>query len=343
MTKILFYALKNFHLPHLEPIARWMNSYGKNVEIRFSSPDNGLKEPDLKDLSENGYIWISEDDVKVWKPDISILAEADYRNVVWGGKKVNVTHGLVSKGFFYTKSRFMKRDNASDLVCVPGEYHAELLNSVLNTAVVATGWVKFDDFISGKISRSEIRDSFNIPQDAEVITFAPTFNIELSAVPVVTDKIRKLVENDRYLLIKLHEVSSEKWFKMYRLLAKLEERVTFIEGNDITTALIAADVVISDVSTAFMEAIALGKPVVLIDSPYQKKFYNYNKNDIEYIWRDVALRVETLDELIEAVDRSFRDPNEKKQLRDQYGPRMVGEMDGDAAKRAAEAILNLMD
>ncbi len=343
MIKILFYAVKNLHIPHMEPISWWFKNYRKDVEVRYSSPNDALRDIDLKELSEKEYKWISVDQVKAWKPDITVLADVNFKDVVWGGKKVNVNHGLISKGYFYTKSRFVKRDNAADLVCVPGDYHAEILRSVLTTKVEATGFVKFDDFAQGKTTRDEVRNSLGIPLDAEVITFAPTFNFELSAVPIVTHNIRKLVENGRYLLIKLHGVSPEKWFKMYHLLANVEERVIFIESNDITPSLIAADVVISDVSSAYMEAMALGKPVVLVDSPYQNKFYNYNENDIEFKWRDVALRVETLEELTEAVDRSFKNPEEKKDKREEYGPKLVGPIDGNAAKRTADAILSLLD
>jgi CDP-glycerol glycerophosphotransferase (TagB/SpsB family) len=343
MIKILFYAVKSLHVPHMEPISWWFKNYREDVEIRYSSPDGALREMDLKELSEKEYKSISVDQAKAWKPDITVLADVNFKDVVWGGKKVNVNHALISKGFYFTKTRYTKRDDDADLVCVPGDYHADILKSTLKTKVVATGYVKFDEFGSGRITSDDIRKSYNIPLDAEVITFVPTHNIELSAVPIVTHEIRKLIENGRYLFIKLHGASSKKWFDLYRLLAKLEERIIFIEGSDATPAIIAADVVISDVSSTYLEAMALEKPVVLLDSPYQKKFYNYDERDIEYVYRDVAIRVETMDELIDAVDRSLKNPDEKKEIREKYKPGLIGPIDGNAAKRTAEAILNLLD
>jgi len=342
MIKILFYANRSFHLPHLEPIASWMKKNRKEIEVCFSSPVKGLRENDVSDLVEKGFLWKEKKEIKKWAPDISILADVIYKKVSWGGKKVNVNHGLICKGFYYTRSRFAKRDNAADLVCVPGRYHENIMSQILDVPVLATGFVKFDKYVNGEVSQKIARTKYGIPVEAKVVTFAPTFNWELSAVPVVTHQIRRLTENGSYLLIKLHELSSSKWYKLYRLLAEKEERVVFVEDNDVTASLVAADIVISDVSSVSMEAMALDKPVILVDSPFQKKFYNYNKNDIEFAWRDFAVRVKSIDELCIAVQRCIDRPEEKRQLRYKYGPELVGELDGNASQRTAEAIIELV-
>ena len=105
----------------------------------------------------------------------------------------------------------------------------------------------------------------------------------------------------------------------------------------------AADVVISDVSSAFMEAIALDRPVVLVDNPLQTRYFNYDPDDIEYRWRDVGISVKTADETFAAMDRCFEHPEEKADLRRQYGHKLVGDIDGRASERAALAILTLLE
>ena len=41
------------------------------------------------------------------------------------GKIVNVGHGLLSKGQYFTDSDFIHREYLEDLLCVPGSYHRD--------------------------------------------------------------------------------------------------------------------------------------------------------------------------------------------------------------------------
>ena len=349
--RILFYAKRNLHLPHMEPVRRWLADNAAGVEIRVSSPPYsppreslpgvGLTDEQIRRLEKDGIEWIPESDILDWGPDATVFADADLGGIFWGGKFINVNHGLISKGTFYTTSPNVLRENALHMICTPGQHHADVLRKVVKPPVVATGFVKFDPIGRGELTKGSARERFGIPVDSEVITFAPTFNLELSAVPVLSDRIRELLDDkpNRHLLIKLHGMAPSVWVEMYRLLSVIEPRIQFIEDTDLTPALIAADVVISDVSSAFMEAIALDKPVVLVDNPLQTTFAHYDPNDIEYSWRHVGLRASTVEQTIAAVERSFLHPEEKAELRAEYGPKLVGPIDGKAAERAAKQVL----
>ncbi|MFH0881752.1 MAG: CDP-glycerol glycerophosphotransferase family protein [bacterium] len=350
--RILFYAKRNLHLPHMEPVRQWLAENAPEAEIRVSSPPysppreslpgEGLTSGQIQELESSGIVWMPEADIPKWSPEATVLADADLGGIFWGGKLINVNHGLISKGTFYTNAPNVLRENALDLICVPGKHHAEVLSRVLKPPVIATGFVKFDPIGRGELTRVSARKSFGIPEDREVVTFAPTFNLELSAVPVLADRVRELIANhpNRHLLIKLHGMAPSIWVEMYRLIAMIVERIHFVESVDLTPALIAADVIISDVSSAFMEAIALDKPVVLVDNPLQTSFAHYDPNDIEYAWRHVGLQTSTVEETLAAVERSFENPGEKAELRAMYGPRLVGPIDGKAAERAAREVLH---
>lgn len=349
--RILFYAKRNLHLPHMEPVRAWLSENLPELDIRISSPPYtpprealpgvGLTQAQIAELREDGLEWIPEEQLAGWSPAVTVFADADLGGVFWGGRFVNVNHGLISKGTFYTTAPNVLRENILHRICVPGEHHAEVLRKVLKPPVVPTGFVKFDPIGRGEMTRSTACAQFSIPEDAEVVTLAPTFNLELSAIPVVADRVRELVSDheNRHLLVKLHGMAPTIWQEMYRLLASVEERIHYIEQIDLTPALLAADVVISDVSSAFMEAIALDKPVVLVDNPLQRSFAHYDPNDIEYAWRDVGLRAGSADEMIEAVQRCFEQPDELAERRAFYGPKLVGPIDGKAAQRAAEQVL----
>jgi hypothetical protein len=339
----------------MEPIRRWLQQNVPGIEVRISSPPHkpprealagvGLTPDQIGKLHSAGVSWIPRGEVPSWNPHVTVLADADFADIHWQGKLVNVNHGLISKGAFYTNSLIVQRENSLDKICVPGSHHAEVLRQVLRTDVVATGLVKFDAIASGELTSESTREHFSIPESAEVVTLAPTFNLELSSVPVIAERVRELVSDrpSRHLLIKLHGMAPSVWQEMYKLLAVVEPNIHYVDQDDLTHCLVAADVVISDVSSAFMEAIALNRPVVLVDNPLQTRFSHYDPSDIEYAWRDVGLRVSNADEMFAAVERCFANPDEKLELRAKYGPRLVGPMDGKASQRAASEILKTAD
>lgn len=352
MKRVLFYAIRSLHLPHLDPIREWMEREGEGAEVAVSAPPYkpsaegrpgiGLDRGTVARLQAQGARWIEPEAVQEWRPQVTVTADADFGSITWGGKIANVNHGLISKGYYYTSSPHVQRENGAHLICVPGPVHADALKGVVQRKVVATGLVKFDPIGRGEMTRETVRRELGVPVEAGVVTFAPTFNLELSAIPVVTDSLRQLVQReDRWLLLKLHGMTPANWVEMYRLLARLERRILMIETPDLTPALVAADVVISDVSSAMMEAVALDRPTVLVDNPLQKKYHGYNAGDLEYRWRDVGLRARSASETLAAVRRSFEHPGELAARRAEAGPRLVGPIDGRASERAGREILRL--
>ncbi len=351
--KLLFYAKRNLHLPHLSPISDWISENHPEINIVYSSPPYapaidgiaglGLSDVMIKQLNQSNTTWIPESEIKLFDPDVTVVADADFGAIDWGGKFVNVNHGLICKGTFYTTASAVQRENGADLICVPGEHHANILKNAIHTPVIATGLVKFDPIGQGIITKESARYQYSIKNNEKVVLLAPTYNPELSAVPVLTDGIRQITRDNTKLLVKLHGMSPQTWVELYELLSIVEENVVLIGDQDITPAILASDVVISDVSSAYMEAIALDKPVVLVNNPLQKTFHHYDPEDIEYKWRDVGIETADLPETIEAVKHCFTNPREKKNLRKKYGPLLVGPIDGKAAERAANAVIVMLE
>ncbi|NQT34140.1 CDP-glycerol glycerophosphotransferase family protein [bacterium] len=352
--RTVFYILRNLHLPHLLPIYEWMSANsGVQDELTFSGPDfipttaerpgYGPAPETVSSLISQGINWISEPDLIHYKPDVIVMADADYRNGIdrLDAKIVNVNHGLISKGCFYTDNPLSSRDNLSDLVCVPGPYHRDALAKTVFKPIMVSGFVKFDPIFKGEISRDQMLLELDIDPTKKVILFAPTFNPELSAVPVVADTVRQWVNDDTYLLIKLHGMSPPEWEELYRLIADSDPRVIYIEDLDITPYLTASDVMVSDVSSAFMEFIALDKPVVLVNNPRRTSFIGFDPHDIEYAWRDVGINVDSADEIPLAIHRSLENPMEYSDKRKLYGPQLIGPSDGRASERIGKAIMAL--
>jgi len=130
---------------------------------------------------------------------------------------------------------------------------------------------------------------------------------------------------------------------MYRKLPFKNPRVIYVDDLDISPFLALADALITDVSSTMFEFAALDKPVILFDSPDWGKYENYNPEDIEFTWRDFALRTNTLKEMREAVKRSLEQPAEFSGTRTKYTQLLLAnQKDGGAAERIVETAHSLI-
>lgn len=353
--KVLFFILRNLHLPHLMPIYHWMkDNMQDECEPVFSTapyqpsedgqPGYGLEPERERKLIASGASWIPPGRILSFKPDVVVMADSCYNTGVdqIGAKQVNVNHGLISKGYYYTDSPIQKRENAADLICVAGPYHKTAMQKLVTTPIVVTGLVKFDRFVNGEITRESVLKGMNINPAKKVILFAPTFNNELSAVPMVTDTVRKWVDDSTHLLIKLHGMAPPEWVELYKLISQIDPRITLVEDIDLTPSLVAADVMVSDVSSAFMEFIALDKPVVLVNNPLRIRYSGFDPRDIEYSWRNVGDQVDCSGEILDAIKHVLANPHERSEQRRLAGARLAGSLDGRASERAARAIAGVI-
>jgi len=306
-------------------------------------PGYGLEPEVTKSLLNSGIKWIDVENLAAYKPDVVVMADADFRNGInqIDARIVNVNHGLISKGCFYSDSPLTLRENDADLICVPGTFHRDALRRTVVKPVVVTGLVKFDRIFSGELTREKALRQYGISPDKRVILFAPTYNPELSAVPMVIDKVRNWPGDGQHLIIKLHGMSPPEWFELYSLIAEQDSRISLTNDIDITPCLVAADVMVSDVSSAFMEFSSLDKPVVLVNNPMRTSFIGFDPRDIEYVWRDVGLEVNNAEDIPEAIRWSLTNPLANSIKRNEYAARLIGAKDGLASERAGRAILAL--
>jgi CDP-glycerol:poly(glycerophosphate) glycerophosphotransferase len=307
LIRVMFFFFKNVHIPILKPIYEACKRMYPEAEIGFAcmpyAPEMRAgflpKELEIiRSIGEKVYTTPQE-----FRPDITFIADSVYPWVQGCGRLVHVGHGVLSKGQYYTDTDVARREEQADLVCVPGEYHAGVMQRIISTPVVATGMAKLDSVFRGEITRDLILQQLNLPRDFKYILFAPTFNDELSAIPFVLEKIVEVLPDERTcLLIKLHGSTKQEYKELYQRLGQRNKQVHYAGDLDITPFLVLADVMISDVSSAMMEFAALDKPLVLFNNPRWHCYPHYNPVDIEFCWRDIGIEVTSLDEMVTAVN-----------------------------------------
>ena len=347
--KILFYAERNLHLPFLEPIHDYL-AERYDVDLAFSAPPYkisqggntgcGLCRDDILRLqSKSCFV----DNPATFQADIGVVADACFYPVRHCKKIVNVGHGLICKGWFYTDNPVVRRENRADLICVPGTWHKEILERNVLSTIRVTGFIKTDALVNcTDYDIKKFKEKYHIPEGKKIVLFAPTFNPELSALPCVGERIEEILDDNLMLLVKLHGMTDKTWVSQYQHLAAQAKNIALIEDTDGAAALVCSDVLISDVSSVAAEYMLLDKPVVFYNNPRQKEYCQYRPSDIEYVIRDAGIQVGTVEELKLAVQVSLAQPQRYSDKRRAYAARLSLPLDGRCAERAGEAIMDIL-
>ncbi len=350
LKRILFFIERNLHLPFLEPILDYFLRNHPETFTAFSAPHyrpseqgrpgRGLDRNTIEKLScKSNYYENPRDFI----PQVSMIADINATYYLKDcGRIVNVGHSLNCKGRHYTLRPVILRENLADLVCVPGPFHSDILKKSLVVPVETTGYIKSDIlFGSSGISRRQYCINHDIDPARKIILFAPTFDPELSAISVVREKIFNLAGPEAHLVIKLHSMTDQFWINMYEN-GFQKKYCTFCRDIDITPSLRAADILISDVSSAFLEFMLLDKPIILVDNPQKTYFSNYDPNDIEYQARECCTTVDNFNDLKTAVIRELKNPGRLSARRKKYARKLCLGRDGKSVERTVQAVLKHM-
>jgi len=347
--KIQFYFFKNVHIPILIPIYLKLKELYPEIETAFSyksyQPEirAGFLPNELQLLKE--YQEPMFQNPQDFKSDIIFIADSVYSWTQNCGKWVNVGHGVLSKGQYYTDTAIARREENADLVCVPGSFHQQILQKVISKPVVATGMAKLDDLYNKKLNRGVVADALDLSRDNIYILYAPTFNDELSSIPFWLDQLDNFIINPKIkILIKLHGSTKLEYKEHFRKVSSNDRRIYYIEDLDITPYLALADLMISDVSSAMMEFASLDKPLIIFNNPHRFSYKNYNPQDIEYKWRDIGIEVNNIDEAVAALYKCLKNPEFKTDCRKYYSSLLFANLnDGKACERIINSALKLLE
>ncbi|WP_045213792.1 CDP-glycerol glycerophosphotransferase family protein [Desulfonatronovibrio magnus] len=345
--RILFYCFDKMHIPVLDPIYTKMKTKHPEYMYGFAAmPRNkhftaGFEEGDLRLLKAfKEYVTFYPQE---FFPDVTILPDSYYPHGC--GKMVHVGHGVLSKGIYYTDTIKAKQEEKADMVCVPGAYHQQMLESIIGSPVMATGMPKLDNLFNGKINKKTVCRHYNLPESYTYILYAPTYNQELTSLDYLLEKIDQILMTDQMmLLIKLHSRCKPRHRLMAQKLVNKDPRIVYISGQDITEFLALADVMISDVSSAMMEFAALDKPLVLFNNPTWEDYEHFNPNDIDFAWRDIGLQITGSDQLKDAVQECLQYPEKLSRIRTKYTDQLfANKYNGDASGNIARLVSGLAE
>lgn len=347
--RVLFYVERDLHLPFLEPIFDWLQENSDCTlafavhsyrDSRENAPGFGLPQDTFARLAQKACLIT---DIAGFKPDVTVCADAcpQLQGIC---RLVFVGHGIISKGAYYTSGRIVRRENMADLICVPGPLHKDLLEQQVFSKIEVTGFIKSDKmFAAGVPSVYEARSRLGLQTAGKVVLFAPTYNTEMSSLYVIGEQIAELCRDGIQLLVKLHTMTDRIWKERFRSLALKHENLFYCDDIDVTPAMLAADLLITDVSSVMAEFMFLNRPVIVVDNPHTAEYPLYIPDDIEYRVRDAAtVRVVNFSELREAVLHALQYPDELAECRSQVARSLCFGRDGRSSERCGQAILSLL-
>jgi CDP-glycerol glycerophosphotransferase (TagB/SpsB family) len=292
-----------------------------------------------------------------WRPEKSpalvVLADAGairhLRPAFPGALFLHVGHGLISKnetGYHY---------HQADYICVASDAAADRLlqrGHVPRKAYLATGLVQMDPLFSA----GETADMLRVPEVPVSILYAPTWNPSLSSAMMFgTTLVTAIRGNDDRigLVIKPHPhtaVAHPEWIAMWRQLALDGPNVMLTDPqSDLVPAMLGADLMISDASSAMFQFLALNRPMILVDNPQRLSAPGcFDPAGIEWRWRDIGVRVQDAGEVASAVRDALQTPESPLQqslqaARQRRRTELFGSLtDGRAAERVASAIQKII-
>jgi len=336
--RFLFFLERDFHIAILKPLMEYIHKNTLGISKVYAPFSNTMAQTLRQNLSFD--LEIVKDPYE-WNPEITFLCDFSFQYTEGLGKLVNIGHGTISKGWYYSKNKISQRENCADLLCVPGTIHKERLQSQVYIPIAVTGIPKLDRCFNGTLKYDEIMDRFGLDPEQKTVLLAPTFNQEYSILPHLQGKdLSKIFPDFINLIVKVHGVTETKYKDIFYHLQKRRKNVYIAEGYDTDEAFFVSDLLISDVSSVIYEFLSLNKPILLYDSPTQKSYINYFETDIEWEYRKVGLRfseIEILPRLIFNTLTSNKDISHKE-----IGERFISVRDGTSTERVINLAISLL-
>lgn len=193
---------------------------------------------------------------------------------------INVEHGLGSKNDY----NYPDTPHDTDyLFCASKWISKKFITTKTN--FIATGMPKLD-----KVVKKRSGD--------KTILIAPTYNEEYNCLNIIKDNIRDLSEKYK-VIIKPHENDTTDW-GLYG--------AQVMHNYNIADLFSICDVVVSDVSSAYLEFMALNRPTVVCETEFMKQRKLERPEAHEYYFQNGASAVISQgNELLDAVDAALND------------------------------------
>jgi len=307
VKRLILYGSERYVIAILRPIAAAARERGDRVAWYLGGPGAELLGADDEQLPDMAA-------VRRWGSD-AVLTCNDLVPYFASGAKVQVFHG-----FDAGKPRHIHVRGLFDLYCTTGPADtaafAALADKLGHFTVAQTGWPKLDPFFRALASQGA-----GAPARPRIL-YHSTFSPSWSAAELLYDTVAALSRTGRWdWTVTLHPKMNPATVAKYRALAG--PHLAFADNDNILELFPAADVMVSDTSSALHEFLLTLRPVVtcrnLRPGPY-------------------LIDIQQPGELEAAIERALSSPSELIGAIRDHAAALHPDRDGHSAERVLAAV-----
>lgn len=303
------------------------------------------------------YLNISEKIINILTPKLIVLVgerKRFHENLIYMAKQKKipvfaVQHGIISSrhNAYILKDKKI-RIFLPNLTFVYGKYYKELLTtkSVYNPSEVkVTGSPRYDSlFYADKIySKKDFKKRYNIPLHNKIVLWTTQCHSRLVDdgenllnFETVFNAISEM--KNITLIVKQHQNEPEKYTQMIKKSQKMfDANILLVPKNsDTFEQLYVSDVMITRDSTTALEAVALDKPVLILNLG--------NKPDrVDFVKQGVAKGVYKSEDFKPTLEILLKDDSSLKKNREKYIEEYLYKIDGKSSERVVDAVKRVIN
>jgi CDP-glycerol glycerophosphotransferase (TagB/SpsB family) len=192
-------------------------------------------------------------------------------------------------------------------------------------AIRLVGLPKADALVNGTWTRETVLESLGLDPALPTVLYAPTWSPDSSLNTMGRELLRRLLDawsGAINLIVKLHDRSRDAraqysggvdWVAALEPLLRGRTGV-IAPGHDISPYLAAADVMVTDHSSAGFEFLLRDRPIVRIHCPRLIETANIHPDYVALL-ASVAESADTLDTVVDAIERALATPEARSEAR----------------------------
>lgn len=311
----MLYAEQNYAYAMLRPLQTAIHARKGEVRWFLGGASINPKYLRLEELSLSTVA-----DVIKWNPDV-VISPGNMVPSFIPGFKVDVFHGFnVAKATRSDDRGHFNIRGCYDLYCTQGPATTrgfeERAKKYGFFRVRETGWPTLDPLFTSNATISA--------PSAPTILLCSTFTPSLSCAPHIVDTVKYLRDTKNWnWVVQFHPRMNEAISDQYRALQN--EKLTFVETDDVIPLLKQADVMVCDTSSVMLMFMLQNKPVVT--------FRNRTVGENSYL-----LNVEDTQDLPAAIEEALTRPIKLLEKINTAGDNIHPYRDGRSSERVLDAI-----
>jgi len=349
LRRILVDARTPVNFTIVAPVVRALER-DRRVELYFTASE----EPERMDAiywEAAGVRTVHPRRAALMRFDAYVASDFMWAALPRGTRRVQVFHGVGGKYGFDAPTRSMREWHRLFFVNERrlGNFVAAGAIDRDSPAIRLIGMPKVDCLVDGSLDHDDVLLSLGLDPSRPTVLYAPTWSPASSLNAIGIDLVAGLLRMPINVIVKLHDRSRDlrerysggvDWAaRLHALL--MPGRSVLAPGHDISPYLVAADLMITDHSSAGFEFLLLDRPIVRIHRPSLIDLANIHPDYVGLL-SSVSESVADAEDALAAVERGLANPRARRADRRRVASELFYRP-GGATDRSVAALYELLE